>query len=143
MGTILTWTCQTRKISPDGAEANEQCDGILGAGIATTIRTPMSMTAMTVFPTQSCLLAKGGLWKQVYASVLPDLPELPSSRADERDGWYANQYYARYMDDQALELLHEMTEVSYLQRTRMVVKLISWKNEAGCNCFKALHKKET
>lgn len=77
--------------SPDGAEANEQCDGILGniswtsfvtivlhptsvpldtflyllqikrSWITTTIRTPMSMTAMTLFPIQSCLLAKGGL----------------------------------------------------------------------------------
>lgn len=37
--------------------------------------------------------------KQVYASVLPDLPNAPSSTADERDGWYANSYYSRYMDD--------------------------------------------
>ncbi|KAH8027470.1 hypothetical protein HPB51_006060 [Rhipicephalus microplus] len=105
--------------SPDGAEANEQCDGILDEeeqdchyDSDTDVDDGDDGVSNPVMPSRE-------RWprKQVYASVLPDLPELPSSRADERDGWYANQYYARYMDDQALELLHEMTEVSYLQRT--------------------------
>ncbi|KAH9363508.1 hypothetical protein HPB48_005959 [Haemaphysalis longicornis] len=39
--------------------------------IATTTRTPMSMTVMTVFPTQPCLLAKGGLGSK---STHPSFP---------------------------------------------------------------------
>ncbi|KAL3220075.1 hypothetical protein MRX96_030088 [Rhipicephalus microplus] len=105
--------------SPDGAEANEQCDGILDEkeqdchyDSDTDVDDGDDGVSNPVMPSRE-------RWprKQVYASVLPDLPEVPSSTADERDGWYANQYYARCMDDQAFELLHEMTEVSYLQRT--------------------------
>ncbi|KAL3189658.1 hypothetical protein MRX96_021128 [Rhipicephalus microplus] len=102
--------------SPDGAEANEQCDGILEEEEQDchydSDTDGDDCVSNSVMPSREKWLRK-----QVYASVLPDLPEVPSSTADERDGWYANQYYARYMDDQAFELLHKMTEVSYLQRT--------------------------
>ncbi|KAL3190900.1 hypothetical protein MRX96_019146 [Rhipicephalus microplus] len=110
--------------SPDGAEANEQCDGIVDEeeqdchyDSDTDVDDGDDGVSNPVMPSR-----KRWPRKQIYASVLPDLPEVPSSTADERDSWYANQYYARYIDDQAFELLHEMTEVSYLQRTGRSLK---------------------
>lgn len=82
--------------SPDDAEANEQCDGILDEeeqdchyDSDTDVDDGDDGVSNPVMPSRE-------RWprKQVYASMLPDLPEVPSSTADERDGWYANQYYA-------------------------------------------------
>ncbi|KAH7973889.1 hypothetical protein HPB49_006414 [Dermacentor silvarum] len=105
--------------SADGAEANEQCDGILDEEEQDCHYDSDTDVDDGDDGVSNPVMHSRERWprKQVYASVLPDLPEVPSSTAGERDGWYANQYYTRYIDDQAFELLHEMTEVSYLQRT--------------------------
>ncbi|KAL3171797.1 hypothetical protein MRX96_001439 [Rhipicephalus microplus] len=104
--------------TPDGAEKNEQCDEELDEekdchyDSDTDVDDGDDGVSNPVMPSYE-------RWprKQGYASVLPELPVVLSSMADERDGWCSNQYNTRYMDGQAFELLHEMTHILYLERT--------------------------
>lgn len=57
------------------------------------------------------------LLKEDYLSLLPNLPQPSTPTANERKAWQANNYFTRYINDQASELLHKMTEETFLQCT--------------------------
>lgn len=72
----------------------------------------------TNFPSQQLPVAREKwLLKKDCSFLLSNLPQASPPTADEREGWQANDYFTRYIDDQVFELLHEMTEETFTERT--------------------------